>query len=190
MGGFLGAIGLSLCSSLSLLESLVAYISILVFGKMLDGTTIRRRFPFELWLILICALSIAQAFTDSGLAGWISNEIYQVLGSNTPPYIVLAVIFIVTVVLTEIITNTAAAAIMLPIGITLAQAYSVNVMPFVMGVAYAASACFISPYGYQTNLMVMNAGGYQFSDFMKTGWKVSLTYILVALVMIPVFFPF
>lgn len=190
IGGFLGAIGLSLCTSLSLLESLVAYISVLVFGKMLDGTTIRRRFPFELWVILVCALSIAQAFTDSGLAGWISNEIYQVLGSHIPPYVALAVIFIVTVVLTEIITNTAAAAIMLPIGITLAQAYSVSVMPFVMGVAYAASACFISPYGYQTNLMVMNAGGYQFSDFMKTGWKVSLSYIVVALITIPVFFPF
>ncbi len=190
IGGFLGAIGLALCSSLSLLESLIAYISILVFGKILDGTTIRRRFPFELWLILVCALSIAQAFTDSGLAGWIANEIYQVLGSHMSPYIALAVIFVVTVVLTEIITNTAAAAIMLPIGMTLAQAYSVSVMPFVMGVAYAASACFISPYGYQTNLMVMSAGGYQFSDFMKTGWKVSLSYIVVALMTIPVFFPF
>ncbi len=190
IAGFLGAISLALCSSLSLLESLIAYISILVFGKILDGTTIRRRFPFELWLILVCALSIAQAFTDSGLAGWIANEIYQVLGSQMSPYIALAVIFVATVVLTEIITNTAAAAIMLPIGMTLAQTYSVSVMPFVMGVAYAASACFISPYGYQTNLMVMSAGGYQFSDFMKTGWKVSLSYIVIALMTIPVFFPF
>lgn len=161
-----------------------------MFGKILDGTTIRRRFPFELWLILICALSIAQAFTGSGLAEWVSNEIYQLLGSNISPYLALAMIFVVTVILTEIITNTAAAAIMLPIGVTLAQAYSVNVMPFVMGVAYAASACFMSPYGYQTNLMVMNAGGYTFRDFMKTGWKVSLSYIAVALITIPVFFPF
>lgn len=190
IGGFLGAIALSLSTSLSLLESLGAYISVLVFGKILDGTTIRRRFPFELWLILICALSIAQAFTGSGLAEWVSNEIYQLLGSNISPYLALAMIFVVTVILTEIITNTAAAAIMLPIGVTLAQAYSVNVMPFVMGVAYAASACFMSPYGYQTNLMVMNAGGYTFRDFMKTGWKVSLSYIAVALITIPVFFPF
>lgn len=190
IGGFLTVIGLSLCTSISLLESLVAYIGVLIFSKILDGTTIRRRFPFELWLILVCALSIAQAFTHSGLAGWVADEIYQLLGSGVSPHVALVVIFLATVLLTEIITNTAAAAIMLPIGITLAQTYSVSVMPFVMAVAYAASACFISPYGYQTNLMVMNAGGYTFKDFLQTGWKVSLTYTVVALVAIPLFFPF
>ncbi len=190
IGGFLTVIGLSLCTSISLLESLVAYIGVLIFSKILDGTTIRRRFPFELWLILVCALSIAQAFTHSGLAGWVADEIYQLLGSGVSPHVALVVIFFATVLLTEVITNTAAAAIMLPIGITLAQTYSVSVMPFVMAVAYAASACFISPYGYQTNLMVMNAGGYTFKDFLQTGWKVSLAYTAVALVAIPLFFPF
>ncbi len=188
--GFLATIGISVCSSFSLLECLVAYISILVLTQILDGTVIRRRFPFDLWLILVCALSIAQAVADTGLANWISSHLYQSLGSTVPPYVALAAIFMITVILTEIITNTAATAIMLPIGITLAQAYSVSVMPFIMGVAYAASACFISPYGYQTNLMVMNAGGYKFSDFIKTGWPVSLTYIAVALITIPIFFPF
>ncbi|MFL7866148.1 SLC13 family permease [Vibrio cincinnatiensis] len=190
VGGFVVAIAVSLCTSVSLLDSLVAYIAVLIFSQILDGTTIRRRFPFDLWLILVCALSIAQAFTSSGLASWIANGIYAGLGDGVSPYLSLVVIFVATVILTEIITNTAAAAIMLPIGITLAHAYSVNVMPFIMAVAYAASACFISPYGYQTNLMVMNAGGYTFKDFMKTGWKVSLTYTVVALVAIPLFFPF
>lgn len=190
IGGFLAAIGFSLCTPISLLESLVAYIGVLIFSQTLDGTTIRRRFPFDLWLILICALSIAQAFTNSGLARWIANEIYHLLGSGVSPYFALITVFVATLILTEIITNTAAAAIMLPISITLAQTYSVSVMPFVMAVAYAASACFISPYGYQTNLMVMNAGGYTFKDFLQTGWKVSLTYTIVALVAIPLFFPF
>ncbi|WP_165312534.1 SLC13 family permease [Vibrio ziniensis] len=190
IGGFIAAIVTSLCSSLTLLECLVFYIGILIASQVIDGTTIRRRFPFDLWLILICSLSLAQAFTNSGLASWVANQIYQCLGSDVSPYISLTVIFVITMLLTEVITNTAAAAIMLPIGITLAQIYSVSFMPFVMAVAYAASACFISPYGYQTNLMVMNAGGYTFKDFIKTGWKVSLTYSTVAIASIPVFFPF
>ncbi|EON6314945.1 TPA: SLC13 family permease [Vibrio cholerae] len=188
--GFLAAIALSLCSLLSLLECLIAYIGLLILSKTLDVATIRRRFPFELWLILVCALAIAQAFSGSGLANWIANGIYLSLGGDVSPYVSLAVVFIVTLLMTEVITNAAAAAIMLPIGITLAQANSVSIMPFVMAVAYAASACFISPYGYQTNLMVMNAGGYSFKDFMTVGWKVSVTYTIVALVSIPIFFPF
>lgn len=188
--GFLASIVLSSCSPLSLLECLVAYIGLLIFSKTLDVTIIRRRFPFEFWLILVCALSIAQAFTSSGLANWVANTIYLYLGDDISPYLSLAVVFIVTLLMTEVITNAAAAAIMLPIGITLAHAYSVSVMPFVMAVAYAASACFVSPYGYQTNLMVMNAGGYSFKDFMTVGWKVSVTYTIVALVSIPIFFPF
>ncbi|MBL4280027.1 SLC13 family permease [Vibrio fluvialis] len=190
VGGFIAAILCSVLTPLSLLESLVGYLVVLLFGGLLDGTTIRRRFPFELWLILVCALSIAQAFTDSGLAGWIASSVVGLLGQDVSPYLAFMLVFVVTVLLTEVMTNTAAAAIMLPIGLTLAQAYSVSVMPFVMAVAYAASACFISPYGYQTNLMVMNAGDYQFRDFIKTGWKVSLTYTLIALVAIPIFFPF
>ncbi|MDE1515558.1 SLC13 family permease [Vibrio sp. dsl-7] len=190
VGGFITTILCSVMTPLSLLESLVGYLAVLVFSGLLDGTTIRRRFPFELWLILVCALSIAQAFTNSGVAGWISSSVVGLLGHGVSPYFALVIVFIVTVLLTEVITNTAAAAIMVPIGLTLAQAYSVNMMPFVMAVAYAASACFISPYGYQTNLMVMNAGNYQFSDFIKAGWKVSLTYMVIALVTIPMFFPF
>ncbi len=187
--GFVSAITISALTSVSLLESIGAYIVAMLGIKVIDSTTIRRRFPFELWLILVCALSIAQAFSDSGLADSITLMLYQLLGEASP-YIALTVLFLVTVLMTEVITNTAAAAIMLPIGLSLANAYQVSTMPFIMGVAYAASACFISPYGYQTNLMVMNAGGYSFKDFIRVGWKVSLSYIIVALIAIPLIFPF
>lgn len=189
IAGFVFAISISALTAVSLLESIGAYIVIMVGIKVIDGTAIRRRFPFELWLILVCALSIAQAFSDSGLANSITQMLYLLLGEASP-YIALAVLFLVTVLMTEVITNTAAAAIMLPIGLSLANTYQVNAMPFIMGVAYAASACFISPYGYQTNLMVMNAGGYSFKDFIRVGWKVSLSYIIVALIAIPLIFPF
>ncbi|MDA0110543.1 SLC13 family permease [Vibrio sp. La 4.2.2] len=189
VAGFVAAILVSVATPLSLLETVAAYLLAMVGCNILDSTTIRRRFPFELWLILVCALSIAQAFSQSGLAQFITATLYELLGEQSP-YIALIVAFLVTVLLTEVITNTAAAAIMLPIGLSLANIYQVSAMPFIMAVAYAASACFISPYGYQTNLMVMNAGGYTFKDFIRVGWKVSLTYCLVALTCIPLFFPF
>jgi len=72
----------------------------------------------------------------------------------------------------------------------LAESIGVNYMPFMMAVAYGASTRFISPFGYQTNLMVMNVGNYSFKDFAKVGWLVSLCFTVVALVMIPIVFPF
>nr|WP_255199215.1 SLC13 family permease [Vibrio sp. JPW-9-11-11] len=186
--GFIAAIVTSAFTHINLLESIGAYIILMRAIHVIDGATIRRRFPFELWLILICALSIAQAFVDSGLANGVTEVLYQVLG-DASPYMALIVLFLVTVVMTEVMTNTAAAAIMLPIGVSLASIYQVSNMPFIMAIVYAASASFLSPYGYQTNLMVMNAGGYHFKDFIRVGWKVSLSYILVALIAIPLVFP-
>lgn len=189
IGGFITAIVISITTSISLLESITVYLSLMVATHILTGTLIRRRFPFELWLILVCALSIAQAFSQSGLAVWITNELFELLGKQSV-YLALIVLFIVTVMLTETITNSAAAAIMLPIAIAFSNTYQVSHMPFIMAVAYGASACFISPFGYQTNLMVMNAGGYKVKDFIKVGWKISVAYSIVALIVIPIFFPF
>ena len=187
--GFLCAIALSVVTSITLLDAVVLYLIVMLVTKVLDSTTIRRRFPFELWMILSSALVIAQAFRDSGLARYFSDQLYQLIGGYSP-MLALIVLFLATVVLTESITNTAAAAISLPIGLELASSFDVSAMPFIMGVAYAASACFMSPFGYQTNLMVMSAGGYKVKDFIKTGWKISTVYAFVALVSIPIVFPF
>ena len=189
IGGFFVAIMLSAFDILPLLDAVVAYVMLMLVTQVIDSTTIRRRFPFDLWVILVCALCIASAFQMSGLSEWVSTHIIVVLGDSSP-MIALSLVFLMTLLLTEIITNSAAAAIMLPVGLSLANAYHIDIMPFVMAVAYAASASFMSPYGYQTNLMVMNAGGYQFSDFIKVGWPLTLSYSLIALIAIPYFFPF
>jgi di/tricarboxylate transporter len=99
-------------------------------------------------------------------------------------------VFLVTLVMTELVTNSAAAALIFPIAYNLALGLGINPLPFVMAVAFGASGSFISPYGYQTNVMVYNAGNYKLSDFIKFGWPVSLTYSIVVLLMIPVVFPF
>lgn len=189
IGGFVLMIALAATGIMSLFSGLLVYVAAMVFSKVLTGANIRRRFPFEIWLMIASALCIADVFTTSGLAQQIADMVTNVAG-NSDPWVALAVIFFMTMITTEIVTNNAAAALALPIALGVAQTYGVNYLPFVMAVAYGASASFISPFGYQTNLMVMNAGDYRVMDFVKTGWKVSLTYSAVVITMTPLVFPF
>lgn len=187
--GFIVAVVTASSTSVSLIETLAVYLLGSLAIGLIDGARLRRRFPFELLAILVCALSIAAAFRQSGLAAQIissSTGTLELMSHNKA----LIVIILLTIGMTEIMTNTAAAAIVLPLAVSLAAQLGVSYMPFVMAVAYGASASFISPYGYQTNLMVMNAGEYKLSDFVKIGWPMTLSYVLIASLLIPLFFPF
>jgi len=95
-----------------------------------------------------------------------------------------------TLLLTEAMTNNAAAALSFPIAFGLAESYGLSYMPFVMAVAYGASASFLTPYGYTTNLMVQNLGGYTFRDYFRAGLPLSIAYSLLVIYLIPVLFPF
>jgi len=92
--------------------------------------------------------------------------------------------------ITEVITNSAAAALIFPIAYNIALGLEVSPLPFVIAVAFAASGSFISPYGYQTNIMVFNAGNYTLSDIVRFGIPITLVYCLVVLSLIPLVFPF
>ncbi len=87
-------------------------------------------------------------------------------------------------------TNNAAAALSFPIAFGLAESYGLSYMPFVMAVAYGASASFLTPYGYTTNLMVQNLGSYEFADYFRAGLPLSITYSVTVVLMIPLIFPF
>ena len=87
-------------------------------------------------------------------------------------------------------TNNAAAALIFPIAFGMAGSYDVSYMPFVMAVAYGASASFLTPYGYTTNLMVQNLGGYTLRDYFRVGLPLSLVYSAVVIYLIPIVFPF
>ncbi|CDT49880.1 SLC13 family permease [Vibrio coralliirubri] len=187
--GFISAIILAACTNLDLIETLSGFLLFSLVSRIIDGTQLRRRFPFELLAILVSALCIASAFSSSGLAIALT-QIFESMAGNLSPNWMLVGILVLTILLTEIMTNTAAAAIMLPIALALASTFNIGYLPLVMAVAYGASASFISPFGYQTNLMVMNAGGYAVLDFMKVGWLVTATYIAIAAMAIPMVFPF
>jgi di/tricarboxylate transporter len=187
--GFIIAIVLTMVTTLSLLSSLMFYLALLILTGCLTVNEIKRRFPIEIWLIVLGALTLAQAFEHSGVAGIFAHEIEQLLAGESA-LIAMVVIFCITLVLTEVITNSAAAALVFPVAYNIAIGLGVSPLPLVMAVAFGASGSFISPYGYQTNIMVFNAGNYKITDFIKFGWPVTLTYSVVVLILIPVVFPF
>ena len=187
--GFLFAILVSVITPISLLACLFVYVAVLIFSGALTINEIKRRFPLEIWMIVLGALTLASAVENTGLAAMIASGIEQLLDGRSV-YLALVAIFIITLLLTELITNSAAAALTFPIAYNIALGLGVDPIPFVMAVAFAASGSFISPYGYQTNVMVYNAGNYQLTDFVKFGLPISIIYSVTVLVMIPLVFPF
>jgi di/tricarboxylate transporter len=153
------------------------------------GSELRRRFPFELWLIIASALTLSQALSNSGLVVILADMLRNNL-SVMGPHGAMIGIYLGTLLLTELMTNNAAAALSFPVAFGLAESYGVSHMPFVMAVAYGASASFLTPYGYTTNLMVQNLGGYQFRDYFRAGLPISLVYSVLVIFMIPEIFPF
>ena len=182
--GFIITVVVSVFTSLTLLKCLIFYIALLIITGCLTVNEIKRRFPLEIWMIVLGALTLAKAMDNSGIAHIFATSFESVLqGQST--YFALIAIFIITLLVTELVTNNAAAALVFPIAYNIALALGVSPMPFVMAVAFAASGSFISPYGYQTNVMVFNAGNYKVIDFIKFGIPISLAYSVVVLVMIP-----
>ncbi len=123
---------------------------------------------WKVLLIIASSFSIAKGIDNSGLAEFLANKL--ILGLDTLGIIgLLAGVYFMTSLYTEIITNNAAAALLFPIALSVSQQAQINPRPFFLAVAMAASASFATPIGYQTNLMVYGPGGYRFKDFMKIG---------------------
>lgn len=187
--GFVGAIGVSVLFEVALIKSLLFYLSALLAAGCLSAAEIKRRFPLGLWLLVVSALSLASALNNTGMAALISFK-FETLLSGQSVFWAFVGIYLLTLLTTELVTNNAAAVLLFPIAFNIALGLGVSPMPFVMAVAFAASGSFISPYGYQTNVMVYSAGNYRLKDFMRFGWPVSLVYSMVMLIMIPLIFPF
>lgn len=189
VGGFAVVIATSALGWLPLLHGLLVLLGVLLASQILSPGELRRRFPFDLWLIIGSALTIAAGLEQSGASALIAWGIQQVFGGYGV-WGAFVGIYLLTWVLTELVTNNAAAALGFPIALATARAFGVDPTPFVMVVAYAASACFLLPFGYQTHLMVYSAGRYRTLDYLKAGWPVSLTYAVAVLTLVPWVFPF
>lgn len=188
-GLFMCSILLAAAGVLTLVKSLLLLLGVFIILKYLRFDEIKRRFPYEIVLIVGSSLTIASVMVDTGLAGELA-KVMNVLFNDYGVYGSFIGIFITTCLLTEVITNNAAAALSFPIAYATAVGLEVSPIPFFFAVAYGASASFLSPYGFQTNVMVNSIGGYKFTDFTKIGLPVAIVYGLVVVVAVPIFFPF
>lgn len=186
---FLLVLLLSLLKILTLIKGLFMLLAFYLIIGFLNFSEIKRRFPYDLVIIIGSALGVASVMIDSGVANTLANFLNSSFGSFGV-YGSFISIYLFTFLLTEIITNNAAAALSFPIAYVTATNLGVDVTPFIFAVAYGASASFMTPYGYQTNLMVSSIGGYSFKTFLKSGILVSIVYSLIAIILIPIVFPF
>ena len=140
-------------------------------------------------IVLIAALvPIGIVIQSTGTADWIGNNITRFIylfSDYWQPYVLLATIYFITMILTEISSNVATAIIMVPIAIAVSAQLGLESRPFVFTVAFAASSSFITPIGYQTNLMVYGPGGYKFSDYIRVGLPLSIILFITAVIFIP-----
>lgn len=161
----------------------------LIAGKVVTLRDARRFIDANVLLLMATSFGLGIAVEKSGLASSLAN---LVVGSATPlgHYGLLAAVLAATMLVTEVISNTAAAALMFPIAIAVAEQAGVNAMPFAVVVIFGASLSFLTPIGYQTNTMVWAMGGYRYTDFARLGAPLTLFVLAATPALVPIFFPF
>jgi len=157
--------------------------------KIFSAKKYTKPINWDILITIACAIGISRALQNSGAADFIARSTIN-LSKGFGPLGVMAAIFIITNVSTEIITNNAAAAITFPIAYAAATQLGVDPRPFFITICVAASASFSTPIGYQTNLIVQSIGNYKFSDYWKIGLPLNILALIISLLVIPRFWPF
>lgn len=134
-------------------------------------------------------LPLGVAMNSTGAADFIVDHTIGLVG-HLGPHVVLAVMYLMALILGELMSNSAAAVLLAPIGVSTANMMQADPTPFLIAITFSASTSFLIPIGYQTNTMVYSAGGYQFTDFIKVGLPLNLIFWALGVVFIPVFWPF
>lgn len=179
----LAALGVLPISALAL----IAATSVVALG-CLDHQEAYRAIRWDILMLIFGMLALGTAMEKSGAASLLVGHLAGLTG-GLGPLAVLAVLYLVTSFLTEIMSNNAAAILLTPIAIGLGSQLGIDPRPFVVAVMFAASASFATPIGYQTNTLVYSAGGYRFSDFLKIGVPLNLVMFAASMIVIPMFWP-
>ncbi|MCA0176921.1 MAG: SLC13 family permease [Proteobacteria bacterium] len=189
LAGFVAVIGLSALGVLSFLKGLLVLLAVFLALRLVKPAELRRHMPYDIILIIASALVISDVMMATGTAKVLAGALLAG-GVAWGPYAALALVLLVTWIMTELMSNNAAAALTFPVALGVAEQMGLGPMPFVMAVLYGASCSFSTPYGYQTNLMVMSPGRYTLADYLRAGVPLALVFMAVCLVAVPVFFPF
>jgi len=149
---------------------------------------------WQVLLMLYGLLGLGMAMQNTGTAEWLARGLVDAASGIVPehlmPIVMLWLVFLLTVILTEVLSNNATAVMMVPIVVTLARELGVDSRPFIMAAAIAASCAFSFPMGYQTNMMIYGPGGYKFTDYQRVGIPLNIICWVVACTLIPIIWPF
>lgn len=167
----------------SMLEAALLAAGLMVAAGCVGGDTARRSIDWPTLIVIGASFGFSAALEKTGAARAVTETLMDFTG--TDPMGNLIMIYAVTVLLTNIITNNAAAALMFPFAVSTAHHLDVSLLPFGMAILMGASAAYATPMGYQTNLMVMGPGGYRFIDYVRLGVPLTLITSVVTLILIP-----
>lgn len=168
---------------LSMLKAMLVMVVILSLLKLITPRDVVTSVQFDVILLIGSAFGVGKAITNSGLASFVAEHIVD-FAKPLGIVALLTALYIITNIFTELITNSAAAVIMYPIAIEVAEMMNVHYIGMVIAVTIAASSSFITPIGYQTNLIVYGPGGYKFTDYIKVGVPLSIITMIISVITI------
>ena len=171
---------------------LIGAVILLVF-KVITPNEAYQSIHWQVIVLIAALIPLGTVIQSTGTAAWIGTSITNIvslISVEWQPYLLLALVYFITMILTEVSSNAATAIIMTPIVVAVTAQMNFDPRPFIFSVCYAASASFITPVGYQTNLMVYGPGGYKFYDYIKVGLPLALILGVMAVIFIPIIWPF
>lgn len=173
---------------LTMLKGAFLAAGLMLVTRCITGNVARKSVDWQVLIVIAASFGLGQAMDVTGAAAAIANSLVGLVGGS--PWASLAVIYFITVVFTEILSNNGAAVLMFPIALATAASLEVSYMPFITSIMIGASFGFATPIGYQTNLMVYGPGGYKFSDYLKLGVPLDVLMGLVVVAIAPFIWPF
>ncbi|ADI13331.1 SLC13 family permease [Truepera radiovictrix] len=187
LGILLGMVATVTLGWLSMLQAALLAAGLMLVTRCITGSVARRSVDWQVLIVIAASFGLGRALEVTGAAETIASSLVALAGGD--PYLSLVMIYLITMLFTELITNNGAAVLMFPIALATATGLGANFAPFAICIMMAASASFSTPIGYQTNLMVYGPGGYKFTDYFRAGIPMNLTMAAVTLLIAPRVWP-
>lgn len=181
-------VSVSAVGLISILEAALLAALLMLATRCVPVGKARRDIDLSVLIVVAASFALGAAMSQTGAAHLIAEGL--LFADGLAPWAALALVYLVTVIFTELITNNGAAVLMFPIGVAVAEQLDVSFLPFVLAIMFAASASFMTPLGYQTNLMVLGPGGYKFTDYLKIGAPMSFLAGTVVVGLVPLVWSF